>query len=171
MATTITKLADFIDRTNFEDIPERVIHETKRLLLDSIGCALAGVTADKGKWGVEYVRSLYGGAPQATILGLGEKTCAAGAAFAPHLGEGHPDAVSAAGLPNHPHLGVRIALKLVDGHNGGQTVYLCNILHVPEQVGQAACQGLKILFPQLGFGAATVVLEGADGGHNDHRVR
>ena len=54
MATTITKLADFIDRTNFEDIPERVIHETKRLLLDSIGCALAGVTADKGKWGVEY---------------------------------------------------------------------------------------------------------------------
>ena len=82
MATTITKLADFIDRTNFEDIPERVIHETKRLLLDSIGCALAGVTADKGKWGVEYVRSLYGGAPQATILGLGEKTCAAGAAFA-----------------------------------------------------------------------------------------
>ena len=45
MATTITKLADFIDRTNFEDIPERVIHETKRLLLDSIGCALAGVTA------------------------------------------------------------------------------------------------------------------------------
>ena len=44
MATTITKLADFIDRTNFEDIPERVIHETKRLLLDSIGEATWWIT-------------------------------------------------------------------------------------------------------------------------------
>ncbi|MDQ7096524.1 MmgE/PrpD family protein [Desulfosporosinus sp. PR] len=81
MVTTITKLADFIDGITFADLPANVVHETKRLLLDSLGCALAGVTSDKGKWGIEFSRKFFAGSPQATVLGLGDRMSAVGAAF------------------------------------------------------------------------------------------
>lgn len=79
--TTITQLADFVDATSFNDLPESVVRETKRLLLDCIGCALAGVTSDKGKWGLEYVRTYFAGSPQATVIGCGDRISVPGAAF------------------------------------------------------------------------------------------
>lgn len=81
MTTTISQLADFVDRTSFADLPASVVSETKRLLLDSIGCALAGVTSDKGKWGLSFARSFFTGAPQATVIGFGDRLSALGAAF------------------------------------------------------------------------------------------
>jgi len=45
----ITKtLAKFIAKTTFEDLPNKVIHEVKRNLLDTIGCALGGLATDIG---------------------------------------------------------------------------------------------------------------------------
>ena len=81
MTTTISQLADFVDRTSFADLPASVVSETKRLLLDSIGCALAGVTSDKGKWGLEFARSFFAGSPQATVIGFGDRLSVLGAAF------------------------------------------------------------------------------------------
>ncbi|TBL76302.1 MmgE/PrpD family protein [Paenibacillus thalictri] len=81
MATTITKLADFAHNITFADLPDPVVRETKRLLLDSFGCALAGVTSDKGKWGIEFSRQFFAGTPQATVLGIGDRMSAIGAAF------------------------------------------------------------------------------------------
>ena len=81
MTTTLSQLADFADRTRFADLPASVAHETKRLLLDSIGCGLAGVTSDKGKWGLEFARGFFSGLPQATVIGFGDRMSALGAAF------------------------------------------------------------------------------------------
>jgi 2-methylcitrate dehydratase PrpD len=81
MTTTISQLADFADRTRFADLPASVVVETKRLLLDSIGCGLAGVTSDKGKWGLEFARVFFAGLPQATVIGFGDRMSALGAAF------------------------------------------------------------------------------------------
>ena len=81
VATTITQLADFVEQVSFHDLPENVVHETKRLLLDSFGCALAGVTSDKGKWGVEFARRFFTGLPQSAVLGLGDRMSAMGAVF------------------------------------------------------------------------------------------
>lgn len=81
MVTTITQLADFVDGITFADLPVDVVTTTKRLLLDSFGCALAGVTSDKGKWGLEFARTFFTGSPQATVLGLGDRMSALGAAF------------------------------------------------------------------------------------------
>ena len=39
---TTIKLARFTRETNFEDLPPEVVDESKRLLLDSLACALAG---------------------------------------------------------------------------------------------------------------------------------
>lgn len=82
MTTTTSQLADFVDGTNFADLPAGVVNETKRILLDSFGCALAGVTSDKGKWGLEFARTFFAGIPQATVLGFGARMSALGAAFA-----------------------------------------------------------------------------------------
>jgi 2-methylcitrate dehydratase PrpD len=78
---TTQTLASFVSRTRFEDLPREAIHETKRLLLDVIGCALGSVSLDKGRIAVEFARE-SGGRPQATILGTGERVTPALAAFA-----------------------------------------------------------------------------------------
>ncbi|KIC65283.1 hypothetical protein RM50_17065 [Pseudarthrobacter phenanthrenivorans] len=57
------------------------MHETKRILLDVIGCALGSKDLEKGKLAVEFALS-SGGHREATILGIGEKVPTALAAFA-----------------------------------------------------------------------------------------
>lgn len=71
MATTASKLASFIHETEFEDLPDGIIRETKRILLDSLGCALAGLGTEKGKAALSF--GLKGGSPEATIVGAEQK--------------------------------------------------------------------------------------------------
>ncbi|MFC1917706.1 MmgE/PrpD family protein [Chloroflexota bacterium] len=78
----ITKtLVDFGIQTQFADLPEKVVHETKRIFLDIIGCAIGGLGMDKGRIAIEVAKSL-GGTPEATILGTAIKVAGANAAFA-----------------------------------------------------------------------------------------
>jgi 2-methylcitrate dehydratase PrpD len=58
------------------------VDECKRDVLDSIGCALAGIDHPKGRIGVEVGRRLGGTGGNATIIGTGEKSTPHGAAFA-----------------------------------------------------------------------------------------
>ncbi len=75
------QIADFVADAKFGDLPEAVVHETKRILLDSIGCAIAGLTTEKGKLSVQLARRL-GGPPESTVIGVGGKVSVANAAFA-----------------------------------------------------------------------------------------
>jgi 2-methylcitrate dehydratase PrpD len=75
------ELSRWVIETKFEDLPDVVVRESKRVLLDSIGCALAGVTSDKGKIAIELSRRL-GGPPEASIIGIGDKVSSPSAAFA-----------------------------------------------------------------------------------------
>ena len=58
--------------------------------------------------------------------------------------------------------------EAVDGDHAGQAEDGGDVLHVAQQVGQAALQGFQVLRAQVGLGHAAVVLQGADGGHDDH---
>ncbi|MCY1195011.1 MmgE/PrpD family protein [compost metagenome] len=84
MTTIVQKLANFASETRFEDLPGPVIEESKRLLLDAAGCALAGHSHSKGTIGVALARRLGAGTPgaQATIIGTGERVSAVAAGFA-----------------------------------------------------------------------------------------
>jgi len=75
------QLATFASQTGFADLPHEVIHETKRLLLDILGCAIGSVNLDKGKVAVEFA-SKVGGKPEASILGTPHKVASPNAAFA-----------------------------------------------------------------------------------------
>src|SRR6266511_3899997 len=74
-------LARFAVETRYEDLPDSVIHETKRILMDSIGCAIGALTIDKGKMSVSMAKRL-GGRPEATIFGTGDKVSLTTAALA-----------------------------------------------------------------------------------------
>ncbi len=67
MSTITHKMADFAVNLKYEDLPDEVVHQAKRFLLDSIGCAFGG-------WDTEDVQIQHrlhqqmGGAPEATVL-------------------------------------------------------------------------------------------------------
>lgn len=77
----ITKtLAEFIYETSYEDIPEEVREKGKRIILDSIGCALGGFYIPAGKIIVNTVKNL-GGSEESTIIGDGKRTSSFNAAY------------------------------------------------------------------------------------------
>lgn len=80
--TIVETLADFAAAANYETLPPEVIEETKRLLLDSIGCSLGGIESSKGAIGVQFGRMLGGDATDATIHGTAHRSSVFGAAWA-----------------------------------------------------------------------------------------
>jgi 2-methylcitrate dehydratase PrpD len=81
MNTSTRTIAQFACDTDFATLPAELIDETKYLVLDHAGCAVAGSSVAKGTIAVELARQL-GGTPQATILGQAGKVSSANAAFA-----------------------------------------------------------------------------------------
>jgi len=80
MMNTTSILAEFINNIKFEDIPVEIVHETKRLLLDSMGCALGGLYTKKGEIALLFGKKA-GSNSEATIIGAGQKAPAPLAAF------------------------------------------------------------------------------------------
>jgi 2-methylcitrate dehydratase PrpD len=75
-----TELIDYILSCRFENIPSSVIDAGKDLLLDSLGCALAGYSVESNKIFIDVIKGL-GGVPEATIIGDGGKTSCFNAAY------------------------------------------------------------------------------------------
>ena len=65
------QISEFAVGLKFEDLPDEVIHEVKRYMYDSIGCAYGGYhTKD-----LNIIRDIYmemGGKGEATVLGFGD---------------------------------------------------------------------------------------------------
>lgn len=57
----------------FEDLPSDVIHQTKRLILDTLGCAIGGYGSEASRIINDYIRE-SGHPPEATVFGSGLKT-------------------------------------------------------------------------------------------------
>ena len=95
------------------------------------------------------------------------KRRAAFAAFCPHLTQRRIDAQRAALFGNEVQLCLRIRGESVDSHHSRQSVDLGDVFHMAQQIGQAAFQRSEILTAQILLGSAAVVLQGADGGHDD----
>ncbi|MFQ5854069.1 MAG: MmgE/PrpD family protein [Anaerolineae bacterium] len=73
-------VADYISTTAFDGLPRDVVHLAKTAILDSIGCAFGGVTAEFGQYDLEIVKEMAG-TPEATIIGDGTRVPAMHAAF------------------------------------------------------------------------------------------
>ena len=75
-------LARFAASLTFDDLPAGVVQTLKRMILDSLGAALAATTLGDGCRETMAVMAELGGKPESTILGLGTKVAAPNAAFA-----------------------------------------------------------------------------------------
>jgi 2-methylcitrate dehydratase PrpD len=69
-----------ISRTDFNNLPEKTVYTTKRIILDSFGVALAGKRAKECTILMELAE-LWGGSPESTILGYDLKVPSPMAAF------------------------------------------------------------------------------------------
>jgi len=81
MEKTMERLVSFVTETRFRDLPSDVVHEVKRVFMDSAGCAVAGLSTERGGIAVELTRKL-GGLPESTIIGTNDRVSPTGAAFA-----------------------------------------------------------------------------------------
>jgi 2-methylcitrate dehydratase len=78
--TVSEKLAEYVNSVDFADLDERVVHEAKRRIIDSYGCAIGAFNAAPVKGAREIAESVISKNP-ATILGTSHKTSPELAAF------------------------------------------------------------------------------------------
>jgi len=74
------QLADYVHSINYQDVPEKVVHETKKRIVDSLGCAIGAFAADP----VKISRKVAGAARDSqgsTLFGTRRKTSPDLAAF------------------------------------------------------------------------------------------
>jgi 2-methylcitrate dehydratase PrpD len=75
------KILQHIEKTQFNDLPEAVVENAKRFILDSIGVAIAGANAPGCREAVDLIKG-WGGKPEATIMSYGGKVPSPWAAMA-----------------------------------------------------------------------------------------
>jgi len=80
MNSITNQMARFALGLQYEDIPAEAVHEAKRFLLDSVGCALAAVPNEDMQAAHRYIAGL-GGTPEATVIGSGHRTNSVNAAL------------------------------------------------------------------------------------------
>lgn len=75
------ELSRFAETIAYEELPGRVIEETKRLILDSMGCSIGGVITEKGRIGIRFGEQLSQSG-ETTILGHAKNAHPVSSAFA-----------------------------------------------------------------------------------------
>lgn len=75
------QLADFVLDTDYAALPPSTAHSAKRLILDTLACAIGAYATTPGRTIAEFKRD-QGGAPEATLIGSRSKVPASSAAYA-----------------------------------------------------------------------------------------
>jgi 2-methylcitrate dehydratase PrpD len=73
-------IVQYICKARFEDLPKNVVEKTKWILLDSLGCALAGARTEMGKVVIDQIKAL-GGKNESIIFGKKMRTNSVWAGF------------------------------------------------------------------------------------------
>ncbi len=81
MDKIVDYLSSYATGLRFDDLPEGVTHQAKRLIVDTIGCAIGGFPSEPSRIARELSSTVSSSRP-ATILGSGQKTTPDLAAFA-----------------------------------------------------------------------------------------
>jgi len=81
MATISERLSSFSASLRYQDIPDEVVHQTKRMIIDTLGCAFGGYSGQPSKLARDLASTVTSTQP-ATVLGSGQTTSPDLAAFA-----------------------------------------------------------------------------------------
>ena len=81
LATIVEYLSDYAASLRFEDLPSDVVHQTKRMLVDTLGCAVGGFSSEPSAVARALADTVVSRQP-ATVLGSGQETSPDLATFA-----------------------------------------------------------------------------------------
>jgi 2-methylcitrate dehydratase len=116
--TVIEDIAGWLAVLRYEDMPSNVVARAKRVVLDTLGCALGALDAEPVRM-ARAVVALQGGNAQATIVGAGGKVSADQAAFLNGMALRYLDYNDyiALGRPHHASINVAPALAIAEMTN------------------------------------------------------
>ena len=117
--TTVAEdMGTWVAALRYEDLPPAVVEKAKRVLLDTVGCALGAVDAEPVRFAQQAV-FLQGGHPRSTVIGLGRKVSCDQAAFLNGMAIRYLDFndYAAFGAPNHCSINVAPALAVAEMRN------------------------------------------------------
>jgi 2-methylcitrate dehydratase len=124
--TVAEDVARWLLALRYEDLPPDVLARAKRVLLDTIGCALGAIAAEPVRIAQQVVAQ-QGGHPQATVLGTGQKVTCDQAAFLNGMALRYFDYNDYVGMgrPNHASITVAAALAAAEMQGlGGRDLLL-----------------------------------------------
>jgi len=136
-------LARFAGKLAYEDLPETVVEKTKELILDQLGCQLAGSTLSWTRPAYEYVADGNGGRQESTVINYGLRTSAQDAAFV-NASFGHGTMGDDTDSVCHAHFGsiiipAALALGEREGINGRELIKAVVVgYEVASRIGAAA---------------------------------
>ena len=73
MTTIVEQLSAYATALRYEDLPSEVVKQAKRLIVDSVGCALGGYASEPGRIAREMAATITSTRP-ATVLFTGQQT-------------------------------------------------------------------------------------------------
>ena len=76
----VERLSSYVAGIGYQDLPSEVVHQVKRLMIDSMGCGLAARDADPVRAARDLAFDVHGSSP-ATLLGTTDRTTPDMAAF------------------------------------------------------------------------------------------
>lgn len=116
MTTLVDRLGAYAETLRYEDLPAEVVHQAKRLILDTIGCALGGYDAEPARVARELAATVTSTEP-ARVLGSGQRTSADLATFANGVMIRYldfNDGYTSTGESGHPSDSLAAALTVAD---------------------------------------------------------
>lgn len=81
MSTIAESLGAYASALKYEDLPKEVVHQAKRMIVDTLGCALGGYVSEPARIAREFAATVTSTQP-ATVLCTGQKTSPDLAVFA-----------------------------------------------------------------------------------------
>src|SRR3954464_14675169 len=73
MSTLVEQLSRYASGLAFNDLPPEVVHQAKRLLIDTVGCALGGYWSEPARIARDLAATVRSSEP-VTVIGNGERT-------------------------------------------------------------------------------------------------
>src|SRR6266478_474722 len=118
--TVVEDVGEWVAKLSYEDLPPQTVQKAKRVLLDTLGCALGAVDAAPVRMARQVVE-LQGGTPQSTVIGVGSKVSCEQAAFLNGMALRYLDYNDYAALGGAHHCSINVAPALAVAEMQGLT--------------------------------------------------
>ena len=131
MTTIVEQLSSYAAALRYEDLPPEVVQQAKRLIVDSVGCALGGYTSDPASIARDLAGSVTSSQP-ATVIGSGQRSSLDMATFANGVMLrflDFNDGYTSTGESGHPSDSIAAVLTLAEAFNrSGKEVITATVL-------------------------------------------